>query len=298
MLSVGIVIPTYDSAATVTTAIESALAQEPAPAQVVVVDDGSTDGTADALRKYAGRIEYVRQANRGPAASRNAGLARLVTDAVVFLDADDLLLPGALACRLELQASGDAVWAYTDGWIEDESGVRQRFSAPYPPPGGRVEGWILADLLRRNFICVDAVIARLALVRELGGFDETIRGTEDWDLWLRLAARHPVRHSPQPTFVYHRRPNTVSGDRRRMDRMRDQTLVKAQRLFPAEVRAAGAAARRSVADAHNAFALPLAAEGRWREAALYLATSLRLWPLQRRAWLLLLRCRGALLAGA
>lgn len=298
MLSVGVVIPTYNSADTVTTAIESALAQEPAPAQVVVVDDGSTDGTADGLRKYAGRIEYVRQANRGPAAARNAGLARLATDTVVFLDADDLLLPGSLECRRSLLARAGAAWVYTDGWIEDEPGVRQRWSALYPPPGGRADGGIFADLLRRNFICVDAVIARLALVRELGDFDETIRGTEDWDLWLRLAARHPVRWSPQPTFVYRRRPNTVSGDRRRMDRMRHQTLVKAQHLFPAEVRAAGAAARRSVADAHNAFALALGAEGRWRAAAPYLATSLRLWPLQRRAWLLFLRCRGALLAGA
>lgn len=291
-------IPTYNSAATVTAAIESALAQEPAPAQVVVVDDGSTDGTADALRRFVGRIEYVRQANQGPAAARNAGLARLATDTVVFLDADDLLLPGALACRGQLLADADAVWAHTDGWFDDESGARRRLSTVHPPIDGRVEGWIFPGLLRRNFITADAVIARLALVRTLGDFDATIRGTEDWDLWLRLGVRYPVRWSPQPTFVYHRRPNTVSSDRRRMDRMRYQTLVKAQRFFPAEVRAAGAAARRSVADAHNAFAYSLAAEGRWREAAPYLGTSLRLWPLQRRVWLLFLRCRGALLAGA
>ena len=298
MLSVGIVIPTYNSAATVTAAIGSALAQEPAPAQVVVVDDGSTDGTGDLLRKYAGRIECVRQPNRGVAAARNAGLARLTTDTVVFLDADDLLLPGALACRAGLLAGPEAVWAHTAGWLEDEAGARQPFSAVHPPVDGRVEGWIFAGLLRRNFITADAAIARRALVQKIGGFDETISGTEDWDLWLRLATRHPVRWSPQPTFLYHRRPNTLSGDRRRMDRMRYQTLVKAQRLFPAEVRAAGAAARRSVADAHNALALALAAERRWHEAAPYLATSLGLWPFQRRAWLLFLRCRGALLAGA
>ncbi len=298
MLSVGVVIPTYDSAATVPTAIASALAQEPAPAQVVVVDDGSTDATPAAMRPYAERIEYLRQPNRGPSAARNAGLERLDTDAVVFLDADDLLLPGALACRLELLAFPDAAWAHTDGWLEDESGARRRFSAVHPPVGGRGEGRVFAQLLRKNFITTDAVVARRALVRELGGFDETIRGTEDWDLWLRLAARHPVRWSPQPTFVYRRGTNTVSGNRSRMDRMRSQTLVNAERLFPAAVRAAGAAARRSVADAHNAFAQELAGQGRWHEAAPYLATSLRLWPLQRRAWRLFLRCRTARLAGA
>jgi hypothetical protein len=78
-----------------------------------------------------------------------------------------------------------------------------------------------------------------------------------------------------------------------MDRMRYQTLVKAYRLFPGEVRAAGPTARRSVADAHNALAAALATEGRWGEARPHLAASLRLWPLQRRAWPLFLRCRAA-----
>lgn len=297
MLSVGVVIPTYDSAASVVAAVESALDQEPPPARVVVVDDGSTDGTGAALAGYAGRVEYVRQPNRGVSNARNAGLARLATDAVVFLDADDVLLPGALACRLALLADG-AVWAHTEGWVEDERGVRRRFSAVHPPVGGRPAGRVFAALLRRNFITTDAVIARRAAVAEVGGFDEAIRGTEDWDLWLRLAVRHPLGWSPQETFVYHRGANTLSGDRARMDRMRYQTLVKAERLFPAEVRAAGAAARRSVADAHNAFAFRLAREGRWREATPYLATSLRLWPLQRRAWILFLRCHGAAAARA
>jgi glycosyltransferase involved in cell wall biosynthesis len=292
VLSIGVVIPTYNSAASVVAAVESALRQEPRPARVVVVDDGSTDATDAALGRYAGRIEYVRQPNGGPSRARNTGLARLATDAVVFLDADDVLLPGALACRLALLAAG-AVWAHTEGWLEDERGVRRRFSAVHPPAGGRQEGRVFAALLRRNFITTDAVIARRAAIAELSGFDEQIRGTEDWDLWLRLAVRHPLGWSPQETFVYRRGANTVSGDRARMDRMRYQTLVKAERLFPAEVRAAGAAARRSVADAHNAFAFRLAGEGRWREAKPHLATSLRLWPLQRRAWLLFLRCRGA-----
>lgn len=293
MLSVGVVIPTYNSAASVASAVASVLGQEPAAARVVVVDDGSTDATDSVLAGYASRIDYVRQPNRGPSAARNAGLARLATDAVVFLDADDLLLPGALRSRCELLASRDAVWAHTDGWLEEVTGGRRRFSEIYPPVGGASEGWIFAGLLMRNFITMDGVIARRAVVMEVGGFDEAIRGTEDWDLWLRLAVRHPVLHSPQTTFVYRLGTNTLSGDRARMDRMRHRTLVKAHRLFPAEVRAAGPAARRSVADAYNGLASAFAAEGRWTEVRSHLAASLRLWPLQRRAWMFFLRSRAA-----
>jgi len=297
VLSVGIVIPTYNSVATVTAAIESALAQDPAPAQVVVVDDGSTDDTADALRRFAGRVEYVKQANRGPAAARNVGLARLATDTVVFLDADDLLLSDALACRGQLLTRADAVWAHTDGWLEAEPGVRRPFSTLYRPVDGRVEGWIFTGLLRRNFITTDAVIARRDVVSGLGGFDETIRGTEDWELWLRLAVRHPVAYSSKPTFVYRARPRTLSADRARMDRMRHLTLVTAHRLFPADVRDAGVPARRSVADAYNGLGRALAGEGQWREATAYFAASLRLWPLQGGAWLRWLRGRAAAVSG-
>src|SRR5207244_3198818 len=116
-----------------------------------------------------------------------------------------------------LLASADTVWAHTDGWLEDPTLVRQRFSACYPPVDDRVEGWIFTGLLRRNFITADAVIARRDVVSGLGGFDETIRGTEAW--------------------------------------------------------------------------------GRWREAAGYFAASLRLWPLQRGAWLRWLRGRAAAPSG-
>lgn len=290
MTSVGVVIPTYNSAPLVPEAVESALAQEPSPHQVVVVDDGSTDDTASVLRRYVDRVEYIRQPNRGPSAARNAGLGRLRTDTVVFLDADDLLLAGALACRLALLEDGGGAWGHTEGLVQDPSGARRPLSKVIRVPPGGVEGRIFGRLLCRNFITVNAVIIRREALREVGGFDEAIRGTEDWDLWLRLALRYPIRHSPEPTFVYRRMPHTLSADRPAMDRARYQTLVKIHRLFPQEVAAAGSAARRSVADAHNCFGYALVGETRWHDARPYLWTSVRLWPWQRRAWGLLLRC--------
>lgn len=289
--SVGVIIPTYNAAGLVGEAVASVLAQDPPADQLVVVDDGSTDETASVLQRYAGRLEYVRQPNRGPAAARNTGLTRLETDTVVFLDADDLLLPGALEGRRGLLAQGDAMWAHTEGLLQDGSGRRRLFSETTATAAGlRREGWIFPDLLRRNFITMDAVIVRRDALRTVGGFDETIRGTEDWDLWLRLAVRYPVRYSPEPTFLYRLGTDTVSSDREGMDRARYQTLVKIGRLFPREVASAGPAARRSVADAYNGLGYLLAAERRWREARPYLRASVALWPWQRRAWWRLLRC--------
>jgi len=288
-MTVGVVIPTYNSAQVVTEAIDSILGQEPPPDQVVVVDDGSTDETASVLERYQGHLEYIRQPNRGPSAARNRGWSLLKTDATVFLDADDILLPGALASRLALLMVGNATWGFTEGLLQDASGSRQPFSTMYPPATTAGEGSNFPDLLCRNFITASAMIVQRSALESVGGLDESISGTEDWDLSLRLAVRYPLRYCPEPTFVQRLGPNTHSRDRDRMDRMRYHTLVKTYRLYPNQVTVSGPSARRSVADAHNGIGIALAREGRWGEARPYLWTSVKLWPRQRRAWILLIR---------
>ncbi len=284
------VIPTFNASQLVSEAAESVLAQDPRPDQVLVVDDGSTDATALVMERFAGRVEYIRQPNRGPSAARNAGLAHLRTDMVVFLDADDFLLPGALARRYALLADCGAAWGYTDGWVQETTGAQRLFSRAYPPPSFGAQGLIFSDLLCRNFITTGAAVLRRQALLDIGGFDEDLGWMEDWDLWLRLALRYPVRYDPQPGFVQRRGQHTLSTNRLAMIRGRHQVLAKIYRLFPKDVAAAGMAARRSVADAHNAIGFDMAVAGRWADAAPFLWTSVRLWPLQRRALWLLLRC--------
>lgn len=281
---VGVVIPAYNATASLLEAVEGALNQDPPAGQVVVVDDGSEENMAVALQPYAHRVDYIRVSHRGSSAARNAGLDRLKTDAVMFLDADDLLLPGALACRMALMAGGEAAWGYTEGFVQNRSGEQQLFSSVHPPVEGRVEGWLFEDLLRRNFITTDAAIIRRDALLKLGGFDETISGTEDWDLWLRLAGSSPALYSQQPTFVYRLGANSLSSDRQRMDRMRFRTLVKADQLHPDKVRRASRAARQSVADAHNGLGMMDAQSGDWGHAKAHFGASLRLCPVQGRAW--------------
>jgi len=289
---VGVVIPAFNAARTLPNAVQSVLEQNLPDDRVIVVDDGSTDETPAVLEKYRGRLEYVRQRNCGPSAARNAGWTRLDTDVVIFLDADDFLLPGALAIRRSLVERG-AAWAYTEGWLKEPNGARCSFSAAYPIEGDQREGNIFPALLCRNFITTSSAIVRRDLLEHTGGFDENLCGTEDWDLWLRLAICHPAVYTAEPTFVQCRWPGTLSSNREAMVRMRYHMLVKILRLFPKEVKAAGWLARRSVADAHNAFGYALASEGRWAEARRFLRTSIQLYPQQRRVWWLLLRTIGA-----
>src|SRR5712691_3113111 len=114
-MTIGVVIPVYNAAHTVTDAVDSVVSQKPPPDQLIVVDDGSTDEIESILKQYAGTVEYIRQPHRGSSTARNIGLDRLRTDAVMFLDADDLLLPEAIASRGALLARGDAIWAHTEG---------------------------------------------------------------------------------------------------------------------------------------------------------------------------------------
>jgi GT2 family glycosyltransferase len=208
---------------------------------------------------------------------------------VIFLDADDLLLPGALAARSGLLREEGVAWAHTEGFVEDLDGERHSFSAAYPAEDNERDGRIFPVLLCRNFITTSGAIVRREALEQVGGFDETIRFMEDWDLWLRLAVRFPVAYVPEPTFIQRRRPQSLSSNRQAMVYSRFQVLVKMSRLFRREVARAGPAARRSVADAHNALGYARAKQGQWRDARPNLWESVRLWPWQRRAWFLLLR---------
>ena len=288
-MTIGVLIPAYNSALVLGEAIASVLKQEPCPEQVVVVDDGSTDGTPRVLDSFSGQVQHIRQSNRGPSAARNAGLACLQTETVVFLDADDLLLPGALRRRIELLQQSGCVWAYTDGWLQTADMRRELFSSAYRTPARRPVERIFSDLLQGNFIPTNAVIIRRDVLNALGAFDERSRWMEDWDLWLRISAQRPVGFDPEPTYIVRKLGPSLSNNRQAMTDMRYRTLVRIFRLYPTEVLTASWLARRSVADAHNAFGYSLAGQGSWAEARPYLRFSVRLWPWQRRAWPLLLR---------
>ena len=184
--SVSVVIPTYNLAALLPGAVESVRAQGWPELEIIVVDDGSTDGTPEVLEGLArehANLRWFRQENAGAAAARNRGIEEARGRWVAFLDADDLWMPGKLAAQFEaLAARPSASFSYTDVRVRREDGEE----------GDLVYGTerqpLIVQLLAANLFATPTVLARRDCFREVGLFDASLRTGEDWDMWLRLAA--------------------------------------------------------------------------------------------------------------
>ena len=240
---VSIVIPAYQSARWVRDAVASALAQTHPSCEVIVVDDGSTDGTAALLAAaFADAIQIVQQPNRGLAAARNTGLRRARGEYVQFLDADDVLLPDKIATQVAaFGRAPDVDVAFCDfAWLVE--GRTQLADMPVPEI---VDGHALHALLGRNFIVCHAALVRTAALQRAGGFDETLSACEDYDLWLRLAgAGSRFLHTPGKLALYRRTPGSMSAQSERQFSATADVLAKAERGGLARSRSAARRLRR------------------------------------------------------
>lgn len=201
--AISVVIPTYNRARIVGEAVASALAQTYAPAEVIVVDDGSQDDTAAALEVFGGRVQFIRQQNGGPAAARNTGIRRSTGQFVAFLDSDDLWKSDKLRLQMglfERDASLGIVSCLSD-YVTFEG-------QPIFPPGpaqatiraGSRAG-VRALLLANTVSGGSSAVVRRECLDDLGLFDESLRGVEDWDFWLRAAKRHSIGFVNEPLTV-------------------------------------------------------------------------------------------------
>lgn len=183
MPQVSVIIPMYNSAATIARAIESVLAQTAGEVEIVCVDDGSTDRSAAIAHGYGERVRVLTQSNRGPSAARNAGARASSGELILFLDADDLLRPAMLArCAGELRANHDCVLAYTNAEIVDDCGRVLRASMV---SGARAYPPAMEELLAQIWpIVPSTAVIRRSAFDAAGGFDETLRSCEDIFFWL------------------------------------------------------------------------------------------------------------------
>ena len=226
--SFAVAIATYQAAATVVASVESALGQTVAPSEVIVVDDGSTDDTADALRPYGSRIVYVRQENRGKAAAINAAARLSGSDFLSILDADDVYEPDRLAALSELAAARpDLDILMTDAYFEAGGEIVGRFSdrTPFATTSQSVA------IFERCFVAWPAL--RRTKLLALGGFDESplVSPAEDWECWIRLLhAGCSAGMVPEPLLRYRIAADSLTGDRVNALRSRVHILELAARL--------------------------------------------------------------------
>lgn len=192
---VSIIVPTYNCAQFLSEALDSILTQQYPNIEVIVVDDGSNDDSADIADGFGSPVKVIRQKNQGPAAARNRGVRESSGEYLAFLDGDDVWLPGKLFAQMEYFLSHPEVgivFGKFRRWPVNKAGN-------YPPKenfitlehkGGideTVSGWIYHKLLLDSIVCIITAVIPRSLFDTLGGFDESLRSGEDYDFWLRAS---------------------------------------------------------------------------------------------------------------
>lgn len=210
---VTVIIPAWRAAETIRRALASVARQTVRPSEVVVVDDGSDDGTSDAARAMAAdlsptALKVIRQENSGPGAARNRAICEASGSVLAFLDADDEWLPEKLETSLSALRDGIVLVAHNITTLDD-SGVQPFDCARHLPAGTDA----FVALFKRGFVSTATVVCRAETVRAAGGFDETLRSGQDYELWLRIAKAHPMGFAVLPGFLtrYHVLPGSVSS---------------------------------------------------------------------------------------
>lgn len=191
---ISVIIPCFNHGRYLSKAINSVLAQSYPHAEIIVVDDGSTDDTRQAATRYP-QVKYIYQHNQGPSAARNTGIGQSSGDYLVFLDADDWFFEEAFHTNLQYLLANPRAGFVSGAYTLAEKGVNDEVIR-------EITGNHYLHLLQRNYIAMHATVMyrRNALVQF--GFDATLRGCEDYDVYLQIARRFPVIHHTKQIAVY------------------------------------------------------------------------------------------------
>jgi glycosyltransferase involved in cell wall biosynthesis len=222
--TISVVIPTYNYGRFVTEAVESALAQTYRPMEVIVVDDGSTDDTAERLRPYMDRIRYIRQENRGLSAARNTGIRHAQGEWVALLDSDDVWHPRKTEIQLRTVGEDTSI-----GFVGSPEcgGIAQTLS-----DNSKVRELRVRDFLTKPPVCPSSVMIRRRCFDDVGLFDETLTSVEDRDMWLRLAARFRSLQVCSPCWSYRQHAGQMNRHADRMLANYTRVLKKFFREYP------------------------------------------------------------------
>jgi len=222
---VSVVIASYNMGHYLTEAVESVLAQSYPHVEVQIVDDGSSDDTAQRVQRWRDdpRVRVFTQANAGQARAKNKGVELSRGRFVAFLDADDVWLPGKLARQMPLFAGRPELGVvYSDYQCMDAGG---QLLAKGVTPMRR--GWVSGALLVENFVCYSAGVVRRECLERDGRFDETLGMGIDYDLWLRLSARYQFDFVPEATVRY----RIWAGQMSKNYRKRYQSAIRIMQQF-------------------------------------------------------------------
>jgi teichuronic acid biosynthesis glycosyltransferase TuaG len=219
-MQVSALIPTYNRATDVKRALDSVLSQTFPVAEIIVVDDGSTDNTREVVASFGDRVRYIYKKNAGLSAARNTGIQAATGEWIAFLDSDDWWFPDKIRLQAEaLHRHPGAALAYTTGWAISANGTRE-ILRPVDPArlwpalrhSNQLTGGPSSVMIRR-----DVVLAE-------GGFNESLVMGEDWDLWVRLVRKYSFAFVPEPVTAITITPHSMSQNPER-------TVAGAERML-------------------------------------------------------------------
>jgi teichuronic acid biosynthesis glycosyltransferase TuaG len=273
MPAVTVIIPAYNAQAFLARAIGSVERQTFLDFEILVIDDGSTDATAETAQGFSS-VGYFRQPHLGAAAARNRGLEEANGEFIAFLDADDEWLPEKLARQLDYMEGVRSSFSYTDSYVVRD-GRRQLYSTLARPRRGAIVPSLIDDWLDEAFITINTVIASRTLLQNVGGFERGLptASNEDYGLWLKLALRGTrFDYLHEPLALYYRGHESDSSDA--------VTMVERYRValqyfsatydLPADARAR---IERALARSNATLAVELLKQHRLREAMPHLRRS-------------------------
>ena len=224
MKKVSVIIPTYNRARKVVRAVASVLYQTFRDYEIIVVDDGSTDGTLEALTPVRPHIKYLSHPrNLGVSSARNTGIQASQSPFIAFLDSDDYWMPEKLAVQVDFfEQHPEAVACQTEEiWIRKGRRVNPR--KKHLKPSGNIFG----PSLKLCLVSPSAAMLRKSLLNEVGLFDTDLPACEDYDLWLRIACKHPIYLIDRPLlFKEGGATDQLSSCYEGMDRFRIKAMVK------------------------------------------------------------------------
>ncbi|MBI3999274.1 MAG: glycosyltransferase [Candidatus Omnitrophica bacterium] len=229
---VSVIIPTYNREHLLVDAVESVLSQTFKDYELIVVDDGSTDGTEEIIkRKYDGKIRYFKQENQGISGARNRGIREAKGEYIAFLDSDDLWLPEKLEKQVAFLDSHPEVglictklWRYAIGKESEKRLCPEYFSAEFK------------DLLvSNNYVPTTTVMVRKECLDQIGLFDTNLSVAEDFDLWLRFMKRFKVHCLEDVLAVHREHPQKTSLNMKKLYNGYAQFYKKVIRLYAGEI---------------------------------------------------------------
>lgn len=225
---VSVVIPTYNCGRFIAEAVESVLAQTVRPAEIVVVDDGSTDDTAEIVAKFGDRVRYIRQENQGVGAARNKGAEVATGEFLAFLDADDYWAPTKLEKQLAKFAEDPEIGLVHCGFQNVDS-----YGNLLDKNLNGSGGWVAEKLLRFEPSITapgGTTLIKREAFRDVGGYDTNpdLHPSEDWDISYRLARRWKYGFVPEPLLYYRQHG---SGGHTNIPRMERAMLIGFAKAF-------------------------------------------------------------------